>query len=170
METTEQWVQMDEHFNYQISSFGRIKNITTSKYVGSIGKDGYMHFSVIMNNKYKNIRIHKLVWKYFKGLDIVEGYVIDHINNIKSDNNIDNLQVLRFRQNIHKGTIVPKSGVIGVSWSTQKQRWCAEISLKDSRYRLRYRRNIEECKSLYDKALFNYEQYNKIPYIKKRSI
>lgn len=41
----------------------------------------------------KGVRLHRKVWEYHNG-EIPEGYDIHHKNNDKSDNNIDNLEML----------------------------------------------------------------------------
>lgn len=46
--------------------------------------------------------VHRIVYCWFKG-KVPSGYVIDHINNIKDDNRIDNLQLLTPQENIMKG-------------------------------------------------------------------
>lgn len=60
---------------------------------------GYYNYSF---NKMHIKRSH-LVWKYFSNNNLIpEGYVIDHINNIPSDDRIENLQCITIRENIIK--------------------------------------------------------------------
>lgn len=47
------------------------------------------------------IPVHRLVYAWFKGISSA-GKVIDHINNNKTDNTIDNLQEITFSENINK--------------------------------------------------------------------
>ena len=137
---------------YYISNYGRVKN-KDGKYVGYVGKDKYVHLMVKKDGKPKNIRVHRLVWECFGCKEIKEGTVIDHIDNVKHNNHIDNLQVIPFRDNCHKDTKTPISGVIGVSWNSQKNKWKAQISIKNKRRSLGYRQTIMEAKILYDNAL-----------------
>lgn len=51
------------------------------------------------NGKTKNFSVHRLVWESFNGKTDLQ---IDHINAIKIDNALSNLQALSNRQNIIK--------------------------------------------------------------------
>lgn len=64
---------------------------------GTFNQTGYYHVK-IGNTEYKGYR---LIWKWHYG---TEPHTIDHINDDKSDNRIENLQELTFRQNIAKET------------------------------------------------------------------
>ena len=137
-------------YPYEVSDMGRVKS-KFGKPIGATGADGYAHVMLRKDKKYKNIRIHRLVWEYFG--DKKDSQVIDHINNIKDDNRIENLQLVSFRENVHKNQTSPKSGVIGVQWASHKQRWAAQININNKRIRLGYRKTIEEAKQLYEQAL-----------------
>lgn len=143
---------------YMISDLGNMVNVKSGKKVGHIGQDGYWHFTGRVNGKVKDFKLHQLVYNAFGGGEY-DGreIVIDHINRNRSDNRIENLQLLKFRDNVNKDIEVGRSGVLGVSWNTEKQRWLAQISLADRRYALGYRRTITEAKLLYDNALFLFE-------------
>lgn len=137
---------------YQVSDRGIIKGKRGEK-VGFVGKDGYEHAWLRKNGKYKNVRIHLLVWEVFGNKKKENGFVIDHINENKSDNRIENLQLIAFRENVHKSIKLTKSGVIGVFWAKDKQRWSAMISVNNKRKRLGYRKTLAEAKELYEQAL-----------------
>ena len=62
---------------------------------GYFNQTGYYHVK-IGRNEYKGYR---LIWKWHHG---TEPHTIDHINDDKSDNRIENLQELTFRQNSAK--------------------------------------------------------------------
>ena len=49
--------------------------------------------------KEKTISVHKLVAICFLGHNDSNGLVVDHINEIKSDNNVNNLQLVTSREN-----------------------------------------------------------------------
>lgn len=67
-----------------------------------IGKPaGYLDKSTgrwILNFKGKVYKVHRLVWALHHGA-IPEGYVLDHVNRIPSDNNINNLRLATLSQN-----------------------------------------------------------------------
>ena len=101
---------------YQISNFGNVKSL--SRYINNKhntlsltkekimklcnDKDGYRLVSLIKNNNAKTCRVHFLVAKAFLKFKNNESYVIDHINNIKGDNRVSNLQYISFRENVSK--------------------------------------------------------------------
>ena len=64
---------------------------------------GYLYFN-IYEEKLKKTKIysqHRFVYEVFKG-PIKKCFEIDHINNIKTDNRIKNLQLLTHKQNVEK--------------------------------------------------------------------
>ena len=64
---------------------------------------GYMMFRVRKHaqKSQKSYQVHRFVWECFNGV-IPEGKVIDHINNIKDDNRLCNLQLMTQKQNCKK--------------------------------------------------------------------
>ena len=66
---------------------------------------GMYNQSGIENKTY--FRTHRLVWENFVG-PIPEGYVVDHINNDKKDNRLENLQLLTHKENVLKWHRVDK--------------------------------------------------------------
>ena len=100
---------------YQVSNFGNVKSL--SRYIKNKhntltltkeklmklcnDKDGYKLVSLIKNGNAKTCRVHFLVCKAFLKKSN-ESDVIDHINNIKDDNRVLNLQYISFRKNVSK--------------------------------------------------------------------
>ena len=88
---------------------------------------------------------HRLAWFYFyKKWPDGE---IDHINHNSLDNRIENLrEVSRFEN--HKNTKKHKrntSGVCGVSWYPQTNRWTAQITCDGTSYKLGYFKKFEDA-------------------------
>ena len=54
----------------------------------------------------KNYYIHRFEWECVKGV-IPEGFVIDHYDSVKTNNKIENLQLLTFKENAQKGRRKP---------------------------------------------------------------
>ena len=64
--------------------------------------DGYIRCCVKKySERQKTTQVHRFVWECFNGL-IPEGKVIDHINNIRDDNRLCNLQLLTPQENCKK--------------------------------------------------------------------
>lgn len=81
----------------------------------------------------KLLRAHRVAWAIHHGrwpaLDL------DHINGDRSDNRISNLRQVTRSEN-QRNMRLPsdnKSGVIGVYWSTARQKWVAEIRDADGK-------------------------------------
>lgn len=70
-----------------------------------INKSGYLYIGGYSGNgadkKRKWLRIHRVVYTEFIG-PIPEGMEIDHISNVKTDNRVENLQMLTRLENIRK--------------------------------------------------------------------
>jgi hypothetical protein len=123
---------------------GRLYYRSNSKLAGTLDKNsGYRKIS--LNNK--RYMEHSIIWIYFNGC-IPKGYIIDHINCIRSDNNINNLRLAnRSDSNSYRrfgkgysyskttnkwNVIVKKNGVIhyGGSYSDEDQAKAKAIELK----------------------------------------
>ena len=59
-------------------------------------KFGYWRHSIYKSN---NILLHRYIWEKHNG-SIPEGYVIHHIDGDKSNNNIENLQKLKYSKHL----------------------------------------------------------------------
>lgn len=91
---------------YEISNLGRLKSILNSKskiLKGSISKDGYVQFSLSHRAKklYNVYGGHQLVAMAFLNHkpEGTSGLVVDHKNDIRTDNNLSNLQLISNYEN-----------------------------------------------------------------------
>jgi hypothetical protein len=91
--------------------------------------------------KYKKIYMHKVINQTPKGLET------DHINHDKLDNRRCNLRSVTKSQNNRNRTVYKKniSGVIGVNWYKQTQRYNAFITINGKRIHLGYYINFEDA-------------------------
>ena len=80
---------------YAASKYGIIFNIKTKRIIKMINCNGYLYFNLCDPNlsKPKFYYQHRFVYEVFKG-EIPKFFEVDHINNIKNDNRIKNLQLL----------------------------------------------------------------------------
>ena len=60
---------------------------------GSTLENGYLVVTIVNGETRKQCRLHRIVWIAANGV-VPDGYVIDHINNDKTDNRLANLQLL----------------------------------------------------------------------------
>ena len=68
----------------------------------------------------ENFISHRFIYECFHGI-ITDKRVVDHINNIKTDNRLDNLQLLTNRENIikdHKGKKLPPIKIKAINLET----------------------------------------------------
>lgn len=121
---------------YQISNFGRVKSFKGKdvRYLKlSIDHGGYYNFTMKKNNnKRKHGYIHRLVWDHF-GDSKRNGVTlqVDHLDNNKLNNRIDNLQLLSNRENTSKAYLTTNktSKYTGVSWYKRDKCWRSYIQI-----------------------------------------
>jgi hypothetical protein len=94
------WKTIEEFPNYQVSSFGNVKNIVTEKYKAkNITKFGYERTDLYNNGFHKTMPIHKLVVEAFISKRPM-GKQINHIDGNKKNNCLDNLEYVTRSENI----------------------------------------------------------------------
>ena len=59
---------------------------------------GYLTIHLSQDHKHKSFMAHRFIWECCNTI-IPEGYEIDHINKIKTDNTIDNLRCITMQEN-----------------------------------------------------------------------
>lgn len=87
---------------YQISNFGRVRNIKRDSIVKSgVNSHGYVQISLrTVNNKNKIISIHRLVMLHFKPIDNPDELVINHKDTNKQNNLVSNLEWCTQKYNV----------------------------------------------------------------------
>ena len=93
---------------YQASDLGRIKSLgndkTRKEKVLKPGiSDGYYYVGLHKCGKQSSKRVSRLVYETFKG-PIPEGMQVNHINEVKSDNRLCNLNLMTPKENMNWGT------------------------------------------------------------------
>ena len=113
-----------------------------------------------LGNKYKRIMIdkehyvlHRIIYQMHYG-DLKTDEVIDHIDRNKQNNKIENLRKVDvFINNQNQGNRKNNtSGYKGVSWSKQRQKWRATITVKRKHKTLGFFTTKEEAFECYKKA------------------
>ena len=103
---------------YEASSYGRIRNTKTQKVLKvQENKHGYYILTLrIIPKVQSNARVHRLVAEAFLG-ECPEGYVVNHKDGNKYNNNIENLEYVTSSENnyhaIRTGLRKPNTSQIG---------------------------------------------------------
>lgn len=104
---------------YQVSNYGRIKRLSGFYFCGHRNQDkriinetimsfsknqkGYFALRLSKDGERKGYLVHRLVWITFNG-SIPEGMQVNHINEIKTDNRLCNLNLMTPKENVNWGT------------------------------------------------------------------
>ena len=148
------WKDIPEYEGlYQVSSLGRVKSLVRKWRLkekilkpNTVGE--YPLIVLYKKTAQKTITIHQLVAINFLN-HIPDGFnlIVDHINTIKTDNRVENLQIVTSRYNLSKdrgGT----SKYTGVNWDKSSNKWIAQIRIKSKKKHI----GRFECESEASKA------------------
>lgn len=144
---------------YQVSNLGRVRSLRFNKIKimsQKIRKDGYYEVSIYKNKKGKSFKTHQLIAMAF--LDHKRcGFkkVVDHIDGDKSNNKLDNLQVVSNRVNTSKDKHKYKkyTKLIGVSKYKDSGKYVAQIKINGKPTYLGSFTDEYEAGRAYQKAL-----------------
>ena len=107
--------------NYAASKNGDILSLKSKKILSMLkGSNGYLFFKIYDEKleKAKNYLHHRFVYEVFRG-PIPRCFEVDHVNEIKTDNRIKNLQLLTPKQNSGKSN---NRAIISTCIETGKER------------------------------------------------
>lgn len=125
---------------YEASNLGNIRSIRFNKVLVLKTREsrrGYVHVDISFNKTKYTKQVHVLIAEaFFDHKPNNKFYVVDHINNIKNDNTLSNLQIISQRENASKDRKNKTSKYIGVHWSTMKKRWISSIFIDGKTKRL----------------------------------
>jgi hypothetical protein len=130
------------------------KKINIGDVAGTKDSKGYIAIKV---NK-KTYASHRIAWLYIYGY--IPEKQIDHINGNRVDNRICNLreatnQENQFNRQIQKNNT---SGVKGVCWSNQQNKWVARIRANGKRITLGLFDNLELAELVINEARLKYHK------------
>jgi hypothetical protein len=137
---------------YQVSNLGNVKSLPNLRWNGKCHRNikekilqkgldtkGYYQVSLYKNKFRKSFGIHKLVaMAFLKHTPCGYELVVDHINDIKTDNQVENLQIVTQRFNCKKTQNTYSSKYKGVNWSKNDKKWKSSIYINGKQNHLGY--------------------------------
>ena len=150
---------------YQVSNLGNVKSLSRTilgkKNVPTLLKEKILKFSTTTNGYYqvvlnknsdrKIFKVHSLVAICFLNHipDGTHNVVINHINEIKTDNRVENLRLIGHRENVARSIKNSTSTYVGVSWSKNAKKWISQITIDGKTKYLGLFDNEEEANKKY---------------------
>ena len=145
-----------DYNDYKVSNSGVVYSFKRgSSKVMKLAKDkyGYLRVGLMKNGKEKKFRVHQLVATAFLNHKI-DGHniCVDHVNNIKSDNRVENLQLLSNRDNINKSI---NSKYAGVSYYKSLNKFRARTKANGKYIHIGYYSSQIEASNAYSNFIQN---------------
>lgn len=144
----ERFTYLDGELYWKVVFSNRLK---VGQLAGDIDGTGYRR---IMLGK-KHYKMHRLIWIMFHG-DIPESAYIDHIDQNRSNNKIENLRAVSKSQNNLN------TGRKGVSFDSARNKWRAQTSIDNKTVALGRYDTEQEAIDAYDKFKEMRLQFNEI--------
>lgn len=104
MKLNEKWKPVKGYEGlYEVSNLGNVRSLRFGKVkvLKIRPNSGYLLVDLRKDGKRKSLLVHRLVYTAFIG-PITPGMTVDHINGIKTDNRVENLQLLSGANNTRK--------------------------------------------------------------------
>ena len=153
---TQEELQRVVFYNPETGVFvNKVKRIPcyVGKVLGTKDPKGYIRIGIHK----KTYSAHKLAWLYVYGHFPTKQ--IDHINGIRNDNRIVNLRDIPPQwntQNQHKAPKNSKTGFLGVSWSKQKNKFRACITVNGKQKHLGFFQCKQQASIAYESSKCKY--------------
>ena len=94
-----EWKVINNYENYSVSNTGFIKNNTTNRVLKYYIRNGYKSISLSNNNIKKTYNIHTIVAEHFLIKPYDKKYVVNHKDENKLNNDINNLEYITYGEN-----------------------------------------------------------------------
>lgn len=155
---------------YQVSNLGRVRSvpkcwINNGRLICNKNYkllalntlvNGYIKVGLHKNNQEKKISVHQLVAMAFLGhTPCGMNLVVDHKNDIKTDNRVENLQIVSHRFNCYKTQGKYSSKFKGVSFNKKNNKWESQIYFNGKSEKLGFFKNEYDAHLAYQNALKN---------------
>lgn len=150
------WKTIPNYKDYQVSNLGRVKSLnyrnTKKEKILKLSKNNHGYLSCGLNCKI--FKVHQLVAIAFlnhkpNGFNLV----VNHKDFNKTNNNVNNLEIVTMRENTNQKHLKSTSKYIGVSWNKAAKKWKCELTFNKKRKYLGYFENEYEAHLAYVKFI-----------------
>lgn len=143
---------------YMISDHGNVVSLMndhTIKLIPNTNRKGYFRVWLYCDKKRMEYKIHHLVAMSFLGYIKGSKLMINHKDEIKSNNHYSNLEICDNRYNVSFSIKNKKrsSQFVGVCWAKNAKRWGARIRINGTYKHLGYFKNENEAHQAYQNEL-----------------
>ena len=150
---------------YMVSSLGNVKSLKRKRVprdktlVACVCGVGYFVVGLSKKGVHKTKAIHQLVAiAFLNHTPNGKKIVVDHIDNDKLNNSLENLQLITHRHNLSKDKKKYSSQHIGVSWSKKRKSWRSSIGVNGVLQNLGNFTDETQAAEAYQLALNNIEK------------
>ena len=134
--------------NYQVSTFGNVKNITTGKILKpqTNSCNGYLQITLMDDGERSYKKIHRLVANAFLE-NSEDKKCVDHVDHDRKNNYLSNLRFATHTENNQNKSTYSNntSGVIGVDWKKSNNKWRVQIQINGVKKHLGYFVNKDDA-------------------------
>lgn len=163
--------------HYQASSLGRIKSLERLDPLGrrvrckilsqNFKDNGYLMVSLSMDGNLIPKTVHSLVaMAFLNHTPCGQELVVDHINNIRHDNRVENLQLISQRENSSKNPKGSCDKYIGVIYKVCQNKFVSDIRIEGKKVRIGSFDTAKEASEAYKDVLNYYNKHKEIDGIK----
>jgi hypothetical protein len=162
MRNRENWMTVDGYDNYEVSDYGRVRNVTTERILKP-RKSGNYYYTVGLykQGKSKTITIHKLFGSAFLPPRKNNKMVLDHIDRNRFNNKASNLRWVTYSQNNQNKTKQKGTSSVykGCCWNKSNGKWHCRIRINGKQTHLGYFSDEIDCAKKYNEAAKKYQDF-----------
>lgn len=158
---------------YEISNIPRIASVyRKSRSVKgriilrhTINRYGYVIYYLYKNKKRKTLKAHRLIMLAFVG---PSDLCIDHINMVRDDNRLENLEYVTYRENSTRAVKAKTKRDLPMGVASYRGKYSAALYVRGKRRAIGTFNTIEEASAQYQSAINDLENIDK--YLKPRKV
>lgn len=153
------WAAIPGFEKYEVSTCGRVRSLNymrsgNAKEMRARINGKYLALKLSKDGKVKVFYVHQLVAMAFMGhVPNGNSLEVDHIDNNKFNNRLENLQILTTRANISKSTAQKRDLPTGVCYDKTRNKFRARIAVNRKQVFLGRFATPEEAAEAYQEAL-----------------